>query len=102
VRLAAAAEVMGLAEGVESGLSAQQLFDLPVWVSLGAERLTLVRLPPTVGELHIFADADQIGQRAAARATARHERAGLKVVVRTPPTGFGDWNDVLQASLEPV
>jgi hypothetical protein len=94
VRLAGAGPVLGLAEGVETALAAQQLAGVPVWASLGAERLPLVRIPPEVRELHLFADADETGERAAQRAAERHVRRGLKVLIRRPPEGFGDWADL--------
>ena len=39
VRFAAAAEVMGVAEGCETALSAQIKAEIPVWASLGCHRL---------------------------------------------------------------
>jgi hypothetical protein len=97
VRLAAAAPVMGIAEGVETALSAMQLHDMPVWATLGSERLAAVWLPDQVQELIIFADNDAPGLKAAARAAERHTRRGLKVEIKPPPESFGDWNDVLRA-----
>src|SRR4029453_5934637 len=62
VRLAAAGEVLGLAEGTETGMSAMQLFDIPTWAVLGANRLDSVAIPPEVKELFIFADNDDAGK----------------------------------------
>ena len=95
VRLAGAAEVMGLAEGIESGLSAMQLAGIPVWISLGATRLHRVELPPLCKELHIFCDNDVAGRDAAKRTAAVHMQAGRKVLLRYPPERCGDWNNFL-------
>jgi putative DNA primase/helicase len=96
VRLGPAAEVMGLAEGVETALSAIQLTGMPVWASLGAARLPSVWVSPQVKELHIFADNDEAGQRAAKLATEAH-RLLRTVVLRAPPPQFKDYNDLLHA-----
>jgi len=96
VRLGAAEDVLGLSEGIETGLAAQQLSGFPVWAALGA-RLAAVGIPAVVRELHIFADNDAPGQKAASEAAERHSRRGIKVVIRTPADEFGDWNDVLHA-----
>jgi putative DNA primase/helicase len=96
VRLAAAAEAMGIAEGIETALSAQQLFEAPVWATLGSERLSKVWLPPIVTDLTIFADADEAGQKAAAKAGRAFSDRGLTVRIRTP-LNDDDWNDCLAA-----
>jgi hypothetical protein len=101
VRFARAGDVLGLAEGVETALSAMQLAGVPVWATLGAERLPLVWIPPCVRELHIFADADKTGQAEANRAAERHARRGLTVKIRTPPSGHADWNDALRTERVP-
>jgi hypothetical protein len=48
VRFGPAGEDVGLAEGVESALSAMQLSGVSVWASLGKSRLHQVELPPEV------------------------------------------------------
>jgi putative DNA primase/helicase len=58
VRLAAAGDVLGLAEGVESALSAMQLSGVPTWACLGASRMHRVAVPESILELHVFADND--------------------------------------------
>jgi putative DNA primase/helicase len=55
VRLAPpAAGQLGLAEGIESALSAMQMFGIPCWATLGNERFGLVSVPESVRELHLF------------------------------------------------
>jgi putative DNA primase/helicase len=100
VRLAPAAPVLGLAEGVETALSAMQLHGVPCWAVLGGQRLARIALPPEVREVHLFADNDDAGRSAAEAASKRYLSDGLRVQVRAPPKAFGDWNDVVQATPE--
>ncbi len=99
VRLGPAGLVLGIAEGVESGLSAMQLFDLQVCCSLSASRLDRLWLPPEAVEIHVFGDTGAPGHAAAARAAKVYQAQGRRVVVRFPPQHFGDWNDALQAGV---
>jgi hypothetical protein len=94
VRLAAATEILGLAEGVEDGLSAIALAKVPTWACIGAGRMHRVSVPEEVTELHLFVDDDEPGRAAAERTAARHTAEGRRVVLRLPPLGFKDWNDV--------
>ncbi len=94
VRLGRADKVLGLAEGIETALSAQQLFDLPVWAVLGS-RFDGVAIPADVIELQVFADNGAPGQEAAAKARDVFTKTGKRVAIRRPPQGFGDWNDAL-------
>jgi putative DNA primase/helicase len=95
VRLGPAGEVMGIAEGVETALSAMELTGVTVWASLGSARLHRVELPPEVKEVHIFVDNDEPGRAAAKRAADVHTTAGRRVVLRYPPDQCGDWNNFL-------
>jgi putative DNA primase/helicase len=95
IRLAAAADVLGLAEGTEKALAAMQLFNVPCWSSLGAGRMHRVYIPDDVCELHIFLDNDDAG-RAAAERTA-HAHRHRKVLLHFPPDRFKDWDDVTRA-----
>lgn len=92
VRFGAASDVLGLAEGSESALAAQHLTGIPCWASLGAQRYDKVSIPPTVRTLHLFADDDDAGRKAADRAA--HLNRNLTVEIRLPPDGFQDWGDV--------
>jgi hypothetical protein len=97
VRLASAGKVLGIAEGTETGLSARQLFDVPVWCSLGAERLGKLELPREVLRVIVLGD---IGSEAAAY-TARevYRSEGREAEVRFPTSGGKDFNDQLRAGM---
>lgn len=94
-RFAPAGEVLGLAEGTEKGIAAQELTGIPCWASLGAQRMPSVIIPEVVGELHIFADDDTPGREWAEKTAERHKRR--RVVVRYAPDGFKDWDEILLA-----
>ena len=96
IRLATAQPKLGLAEGIETGLSAMQLFGVPVWVAAGT-RYHRVALPPTVREVVIFPDNGPPGHDAAKRAVKFFTQQGRRVRVQYPPGQFGDWNDALIA-----
>lgn len=93
IRLAPAARTMGLAEGLETGLSAKAVFSLPVWVSCGAWRMGNVALPDIVQHVVIFGDNGAEGERAALRAAEKFRAQGYAVDIEMPPAEFGDWND---------
>jgi putative DNA primase/helicase len=93
VRLGAAQEIMGLAEGTETALSAMTLTGMSVWASLGAGRLHNVELPPLVRTVHIFADNDDPGRTAADRTAKAHQALGRHVWIHWPPDGANDFND---------
>jgi len=98
VRLAAATDVLGLAEGTEKALAAMELFGVPCWSTLGAGRMHRVWIPDCVRQLHIFLDNDDAG-RAAAERTA-HAHRHREVLLRFPPEQFKDWDDVTRARAE--
>ncbi|WP_346906741.1 CHC2 zinc finger domain-containing protein [uncultured Roseibium sp.] len=95
VRLASAETILGIAEGVETGLSAMELFSVPVWCVLGSN-LARVELPNSVGRVVVFADRGRAGEDAAAKARYAFRSQGRKVVVRFPEIGE-DFNDELRA-----
>jgi hypothetical protein len=96
VRLGPVAPALGLAEGVETALSAAQLFKIPVWAALGS-RLDQVQLPAEVIEVQIFGDNGQAGHEAARKAAEAFQAERRRVVLRFPPERFPDWNDLLMA-----
>jgi hypothetical protein len=94
VRLGGVAPRLGLAEGLETALSATALYGLPCWATLGTERFRLVVLPPEVTHLVLFLDNDRGGWRA--EALARTAFAHLAIEARYPRRSGADWNDVLR------
>jgi hypothetical protein len=102
VMLAPATTVLGLAEGVETALSAMILFAIPVWATLGSERLDQIAIPDRVNRLVLFPDNDIAGEIGAAHALDTYAGYGRTIETEFPPAGFKDWNDVLQAGGEGV
>ena len=90
---------LGLAEGIESALSAYALTGIPVWATLGNERFGLVSIPESVTELHLFVDHDAGGELAASRGLGAYAQEGRTIQVRKPHPSDTDWNDELIAWL---
>jgi putative DNA primase/helicase len=98
VRLGGIGPRLGLAEGIETALSASALFGVPCWAALGTERFGLVDVPACVTRLLLFLDNDAGGRRAEALACAANPAVAIEV--HYPPRSGEDWNDVLMASAE--
>lgn len=102
VMLGTATSVLGLAEGVETALSAMILFGIPVWATLGSERLHQIALPDRVARLVLFPDNDIAGEIGVANALEAYAMPGRDIAIEFPPMGFKDWNDVLREGGEGV
>jgi phage/plasmid primase-like uncharacterized protein len=85
-----------IAEGVESTISAMQLFDRAGWSAVYAGGLKTLELPSTVRAVIIAADNDTsgAGQRNALAAHDRWRAEGRSVRIAAPPV-IGDFNDLL-------
>ncbi len=90
---------LGLAEGTESALSAQTLFGIPCWATLGNERFGIVSIPERVTELHLFVDNDKGGDLALKRGMEAYVRAGRTIILHKPDRVGNDWNDDLREQL---
>lgn len=99
IRLSDAAESMGVAEGIETALSAQRLFGVPTWSAISAPMLKTFEPPKICKILTIYADNDSnfTGQSAAYELARRLKmtKPELKIYVKIPEL-IGDWNDVLK------
>ena len=84
-----------IGEGIETVLSAMQLYHMPGWAALSAgalERLPVTSLP---NEVLIAADDDRTGISAAMGLASRLKSSGRSVRVIRPANGLNDFNDVL-------
>ena len=97
VRLAPAAEMLMVSEGIETALSAMQATAMQAWAALSTSGLVALALPPIVRTVIILADNDRsgAGERAARVAAARWLAEGRTVRIALPPTPGTDFNDVL-------
>jgi len=96
VRLAPCTDVLGIAEGIETALSASSLYGVPVWAALNANLLQEWTPPRDVQTVYIFGDNDRsaTGQAAAYALAHRLKGKGLSATVELPATTGQDWNDV--------
>lgn len=96
VRLAAHGSCLGIAEGVETALSAMALTQTPCWAALNAEMLRSWQPPAGVETVTIYADHDEnyAGQEAAYALARRLHGEGRRAFVMIPPRPGEDFNDV--------
>jgi putative DNA primase/helicase len=96
---------MGIAEGIETALSARALRSgLPVWAAGNDQLLRQWKPPVEAIEITIFADNDKsyAGQSAAYALAARlvnesvRDNIQRRIIVDVPPQVGTDWNDILQ------
>ncbi len=96
VRLYAGSEHLGVAEGIETALSASQVFGVGAWATLSEGGIGTFPVLQDVKRLTVFADHDAPGLKAACKCGHRYTRAGIKVEVRHPAKLGTDWNDYLR------
>ncbi|WDF74210.1 DUF7146 domain-containing protein [Novosphingobium sp. KACC 22771] len=96
VELAPVSDVLGLAEGTETAMSAMVLLGIPVWATLGAERFHRIAIPAGVSRLILLPDNDRAGRAGLTKALAVYRSAGRSIEVILPPAGCKDWNDALR------
>lgn len=95
---------IGIAEGIETAMSASALFGLPVWAALNTSLLAKWIPPEGAEEVAIFADNDPkfAGQLAAYTLANRLAVKGMAVTVHKPDLAGTDWNDVLMDRRGPL
>jgi len=96
VRLMPATDVLGIAEGIETALSAAVLDGLPVWSALNTSLLAKFEPPQGVKRLVLYADRDEAGLTAALYLMERLQ-GRLALEVRIPTSPAKDFNDQLVA-----
>lgn len=102
VRLFAAGRTLGIAEGIESALSASWLFRVPAWAAISAGGLDRWTPPACTNRVIVFGDNDVngVGQAAAWNLAKRLIASGIKTEVRIPQIPNTDWNDFAQSKKE--
>jgi phage/plasmid primase-like uncharacterized protein len=104
VQLSEPRNVLGIAEGIETALSAYEASGTPCWSAINATLLERWRPPQGVDIVHIWADRDRNGRglRAAKVLKARLWKLGIKALIWMPSGEIVggaksvDWNDVLR------
>ncbi len=96
VRLADAHDELAVGEGVETMLTASDVFGVPAWAALSADNLARLIISHPLRRLIIAADNDDAGIRAAESLRARMTSSTLVEIEAAPP-GFNDWNDWARA-----
>jgi putative DNA primase/helicase len=94
--------VLGIAEGVETALSAWGLFGVPTWSVISTTGMVNWTPPEDVHTVIVFGDNDEnfAGQSAAySIANKLVTQFKKRAEVRIPPIESADWNDVLKIRL---
>lgn len=88
---------LGIAEGIETAMSASALYELPVWAAINATMLAKWIPPEGCEQVVVFGDNDAKFGGHAAAFTLAHRLAckGLSVRVHFPIDIGTDWNDTL-------
>lgn len=96
VRLSRIEASIGIAEGLETALSASQKFSMPVWSATNATLLEMWMPPQGIEHVVIFGDNDSswTGHAASYNLAKRLTRDGLTVEVLLPANVGEDWCDV--------
>jgi len=92
---------LGIAEGIETAMSASALYDVPVWAAINSAMLAKWIPPDGCDDVAIFADHDaKFGGQSAAYALA-HRLAvkGISVTVTVPDLVGTDFNDILRGKV---
>lgn len=84
---------LGIAEGIETGLSLLAMGWAPIWCCGSAGGIAAFPTLPGIEALTIFADGDPTGLRAAEACAERWREAGREARIIPPCRSGADWND---------
>lgn len=89
---------IGVAEGIETAMSASQRFQMPVWAVVNAVMMEKWIAPEGVESVTVFGDNDKSfhGQKSAYALAHSLAMKGFNVEVCLPGEVGKDWNDILQ------
>ena len=99
IRLLPYEESLGIAEGIETAISAWAIFGIPTWAAISANMLEKWEPPQIVKKVYVFGDNDHnfVGQLSAYRLAYRLRQNDKfdEVRVVIPNIRGADWNDLL-------
>lgn len=78
---------LGISEGIETGMAAMQLFNVPVWAALSTTGMRNIQLPVDVKDVIVFADAGSAGEDAAQDLARRLVGEGCRARIVRPKHG---------------
>jgi len=89
--------ILGIAEGIETAIAANEIFNLPVWSVMTANGIKTFKPPADIKTVVIFADNDKnfSGQMMAYSLANRLIGEGFKVEINIPCSQGSDWLDEL-------
>ena len=96
VMLEPAGTSFGIAEGIETALSAREIMNLPLWAVLSAAGMEGFPVIYGAKFLRLCADHDRVGIKAAKTCARRYFDAGIEAEIRCPDAEGTDWNEFLQ------
>ncbi len=98
IRLSEPGPVLGVAEGIETALSAAALHGVRTWAAINSSMMMRWEPPAGTQAVIIYGDNDpKFGGQSSAYALAhRLSVGGISVSVEVPPTVGDDWNDVIR------
>ena len=87
---------MGIAEGIETAMSASALYSLPVWAAINSSMLEKWLPPENCDEVVIFGDNDAKfgGQKSAYILAHKLAIKGFNTSVKIPDQAGFDWADI--------
>lgn len=104
IKLFPVQSTLGIAEGIETALSAVQIYKCAAWATLNTSLMKRFKAPMGVDHLMIFADNDRNGAGHAAAFECAHRNVmsnnDVKRVTVRWPAEVGDFNDVLTGGFE--
>lgn len=96
VKLFIPKNILGIAEGIETAISAYKLTGIPTWSAISGANLANVPIPDNIKTIVIFTDNDKEGIKYAQRAEQVYLEAGYSVRVIKPTKK--DFNDDIIAA----
>lgn len=98
VQLGNAQATLIVSEGIETGLTMQQVLGYPAWAALSTAGMKSLVIPPVVEHVILAVDHDPAGIAAANQAAQRWLDQGRRVQKLMPPKPKQDFNDVLRGA----